>query len=191
MGGFSGLSVVLSYLIHCPIIPQAPFLIYDPGDIPVLIMGFKFGSGFGLVITAIVAVLFAVMTGQGGPWGILMHFLATGTYVLVAGTIYKSKRNLQGAVLGLIFAPLVMTAVMVAANLLVTPLYLGVTRETVLSMLLPAIIPFNLLKGVISGVITFLLYKKVSRFLEEPEGMSMGLTELPMTDHDHLGNDRW
>ena len=55
---------------------------------------------------------------------------------------------------------------MVIANLLVTPLYLGVTREMVIGMLLPAIIPFNLLKGAINGIITFLLYKKVSNFLE-------------------------
>jgi len=165
-GAFSALSIVLSYLIHFPLIPSAPFLLYDPGDVPILIMGLKFSPGIGVVMTAIVSVLFAVLTGQGGPWGVLMHFIATGVYVLTASLIYRRQRNLPSAVKGLIIAPLVMTGVMVIANLLVTPLYLGVTREMVISMLLPAIIPFNLLKSAINGIITFLLYKKVSNFLE-------------------------
>ena len=166
-GAFSALSIVLSYLIHFPIIPSAPFLLYDPGDVPILVMGLKFGPGIGLAMTAIVSVLFAVMTGQGGPWGILMHFLATGVYVLISSMIYRKKRDIHSAVKGLIIAPLAMTGIMVVANLLVTPLYLGVTREVVIGMLLPAIIPFNLLKGVTNGIITFLLYKKVSNFLED------------------------
>jgi riboflavin transporter FmnP len=164
----SGLSLVISLLIHFPIIPQAPFLLYDPGDVPVLIAGFKFGAPLGIMVTAIVAVLFGLITGEGGPWGILMHFLATGTYVLVASLIYSKNRTRQGALLGLIVAPLFMTGVMVLANLVVTPIYLGVERNVVVGMLLPAIIPFNLLKGTINGALTFLLYKKVSHILEEP-----------------------
>jgi len=168
-GAFSALSIVLSYFIHFPLIPSAPFLLYDPGDVPILIMSLKFSPVIGVVMTAIVAVLFAVLTGQGGPWGVLMHFLATGVYALVASLIYRRQKSISSAVQGLIIAPLVMTGVMVIANLLVTPLYLGVTREMVIGMLLPAIIPFNLLKGAINGIITFLLYKRVSNFLETGE----------------------
>ena len=61
-----------------------------------------------------------------------------------------------------------MTVIMAGANLLVTPLYMGVGREVVKGMLLPAIIPFNLLKGVINGAITLLVYKRISNFIEEP-----------------------
>lgn len=165
-GAFSALSIVLSYLIHFPIIPSAPFLLYDPGDVPILIMSLKFSPGIGVVMTAIVSVLFAILTGQGGPWGMLMHFIATGVYVLFASLIYRKQRNFSSAITGLIVAPLVMTGVMVIANLLVTPLYLGVNREMVVGMLFPAIIPFNLLKGAVNGIITLLLYKKVSNFLE-------------------------
>ncbi len=165
-GAFSGLSLVLSLLIHFPLIPQAPFLLYDPGDVPILVVGFKFGPVLGLFVTAVVSILFAIITGQGGPWGALMHILATGSYVLVAGVIYRSRHSFRGAVLALIIAPLVMTGVMIGANLLVTPIYLGVPREAVVAMLLPAIIPFNLLKGVINGAITLVVYKKLSGYLE-------------------------
>jgi riboflavin transporter FmnP len=132
------------------------------------VAGFKFGPGLGLLLTAVVAVLFALITGQGGPWGVLMHFLATGSYVAVAGFIYQRRRTQNGAIISLIVAPLFMTVIMAGANLLVTPLYMGVGREVVKGMLLPAIIPFNLLKGVINGAITLLVYKRISNFIEEP-----------------------
>ncbi|MDK2897618.1 MAG: riboflavin transporter [Candidatus Atribacteria bacterium] len=177
-GAFSGLSLVLALLIHFPIVPQAPFLLYDPGDIPILILGFKLGPFLGVTVTAIVSVLFALVTGEGGPWGVLMHLLATGTYVAIAGGIYHRKRTQSGAVVGLVLATLGMTGVMIVANLLITPLYLGASREAVATMLVPAIIPFNLLKGVINGVVTFLVYKKVSRLLEEPDLVHSGTETL-------------
>jgi riboflavin transporter FmnP len=54
-----------------------------------------------------------------------------------------------------------MTLIMVPANLIITPLYLGVNRNIVVNMLIPAILPFNLLKGMISGILTFILYKRL------------------------------
>jgi len=167
-GALAGLSLVVSLLIHFPIIPQAPFLLYDPGDIPLLVAGFKFGPGLGLLLTGVVSLLFALITGEGGPWGVLMHFLATGSYVVLAGFIYQRRRTKNGAITSLIVAPIFMTAIMVGANLLVTPLYMGVGREVVEGMLLPAIVPFNLLKGVINGAVTLLIYKRISNFIEEP-----------------------
>jgi len=158
----------MSLLVHFPLIPQAPFLLYDPGNVPILVASFKFGPGLGVLLAGIVSALFALLTGEGGPWGALMHFVATGTYVALAGWLYARRRTIQGALLGLIIGPLAMTAVMVFANLIVTPIYLGVGREVVWGMLLPAIIPFNLLKGVINGAITFFVYKRISVFLEEP-----------------------
>jgi len=50
---------------------------------------------------------------------------------------------------------------MIPANLIITPIYLGVKREIVVKMLIPVIIPFNLLKGAISGFLTFILYKRL------------------------------
>lgn len=167
-GVLAGLSLAVSLLIHFPLIPQAPFLLYDPGDVPLLIAGFKFGPGLGLLLTGVVSLLFALITGEGGPWGVLMHFLATGSYVVLAGFLYQRHRTKNGAITSLIVAPLFMTAIMAGANLLITPLYMGVEREVVKGMLLPAIVPFNILKGVINGAITLLIYKRISNFIEKP-----------------------
>lgn len=155
------LSVIAGYFIHFPILPQAPFLLYDPGSVFLLIGSFKLGPKTGLIMCFITAILFALITGQGGPYGALMNFLATGTLVFVSSQIYLLNYTKKGAILGIILGTLAMTLVMVPANLIVTPIYLGVNREIVAKMLIPAIIPFNLLKGTISGFLTFVLYKRL------------------------------
>ncbi len=155
------LSVIAGYFIHFPILPQAPFLLYDPGSVFLLIGSFKLGPKTGIVMCFITAILFALITGQGGPYGALMNFLATGTLVFVSSQIYFLHHNKKGAILGIILGTLAMTLVMIPANLVITPIYLGVNREIVVKMLIPAIIPFNLLKGIISGFLTFILYKRL------------------------------
>ncbi len=155
------LSIIAGYFIHFPILPQAPFLLYDPGSVFLLIGSFKLGPKTGLLMCFLTAILFALITGKGGPYGALMNFLATGTLVFVSSQIYLLYHNKKGAILGITLGTLAMTLIMVPANLIITPLYLGVDRGIVVNMLIPAIIPFNLLKGIISGFITFILYKRL------------------------------
>ncbi|HHX13328.1 MAG TPA: ECF transporter S component [Clostridiales bacterium] len=145
--------------------PPAPFLKYDPADIPILISGFAFGPLAGVAITFVVSFIQAFFMGGDGIYGFTMHMLATSSFVIVAGLIYKHNKTRKTAVIALLVGSLLMTAVMVAANLIVTPLYMGVPREVVMGMLLTVIIPFNLLKAVINSVVTFLIYKPLSRFL--------------------------
>jgi len=155
------LSIVAGYFIHFPILPQAPFLLYDPGSVFLLIGSFKLGPKIGILMSFITAILFALITGQGGPYGALMNFIATGTLVFVSSGIYLLYHTKKGAILGMILGTLAMTLIMIPANLLITPLYLDVNREIVVKMLISAIIPFNLLKGAISGFLTFILYKRL------------------------------
>jgi len=161
VGLLVALSIIAGYFIHFPILPQAPFLLYDPGSVFLLIGSFKLGPKTGLIMCFITAVLFALITGQGGPYGALMNFIATGTLVFVSSQIYLLYHTKKGAILGIILGTLAMTLIMIPANLIITPIYLGVNREIVVKMLIPAIIPFNLLKGIISGFLTFVLYKRL------------------------------
>ena len=63
---FIALSVVTGYLIHFPILPQAPFLLYDPGHVFLLIAAFKFGPRSGMTMTLVYALIFVLITGQVG-----------------------------------------------------------------------------------------------------------------------------
>lgn len=151
--------------IHFPIFPPIAFMEYDPADIPILIGTFAFGPAAGILITVVTALLQGfTVSAASGLYGILMHIIATGTYVLVAGFIYKFHKGKRSAVIALIAGTLAMTAIMVPANLTITPYFMGVPVDAV-TALLPFIIAFNLIKAGVNGLITFLVYKRVSKFL--------------------------
>lgn len=163
----AAMSVLLVYLIHFPIIPAAPFLEYDPADIPILIGTFMFGPLGGLVITAAACVVQGLtVSASSGIIGILMHFFATGSFVIVAGLIYGRFHTRRGAVAALLAGIVTMTAVMCAWNLIMTPIFMGTPRAAVTAMLVTVIIPFNLIKAGINALVTFVVYKSVSRFAD-------------------------
>ncbi|MGB9856604.1 MAG: ECF transporter S component [Dictyoglomaceae bacterium] len=155
---FTALSLILAITIYFPILPQAPYLLYDPGDIPLLVVALYIGIPEGLLATLIVAILMALIIGQGGPIGALMHFIATGSLISVAGYSYKKFRRLE---IPLILGTISMAIIMSIANLIFTPIYLGVPVEQVLSLILPVIIPFNLIKAGINSFLTYILTKIV------------------------------
>lgn len=156
---------MLVYAIHVPLIPVVPFLEYDPADIPILIAAMAYGPVSGLVLTVVVSIIQGMFISTTGPWGILMHVIATGTLVLVAGGIYRLRHTRAGAVLGLVFGTLAMGLVMVPANHFITPVWMGAPTEVVDSLMLVGILPFNLLKAGINSAVTFVVYKVVSRYL--------------------------
>ena len=158
MGVMVAISVAMVYLVHFPIFPAVPFLEYDPADISILIGTFAFGPEAGLVLT--------VVTAGSGLYGILMHMIATGVLVLVSGMIYNRKKTKATAVFGLTAGMAAMAVVMVGANLLITPMFMGVSKDVVWK-LMPFIIGFNVIKAGINGAVTFLLYKRIAMFLRK------------------------
>ena len=174
MAVLAAMSILLVYLIHFPIFPAAPFLEYDPADIPILIGTFMFGPLGGLVLTAVVSILQGLTVSSASGIIGIMNFFATGSFVLVAGNIYKKHRTRKGAVVGLFFGALAMTITMVIWNLIFTPLFMGTPIEAVMAMLIPVIIPFNLIKTGVNALITFIVYKSVSKVL----GMEIKETKL-------------
>ncbi|MCL2699222.1 MAG: ECF transporter S component [Defluviitaleaceae bacterium] len=168
MGILAGLSVALVFFIRFPIFPQAPFLEYDPADIPILIAAFVYGPIAGLLVTAVASVVQGLtVSSHSGAYGIIMHIISTGSFVLTAGIIYRLKHSRTGAGIAIVCGVLVSAAAMVAANLIITPIYMGVPVEAVKAMLAPVIIPFNLIKSGANGVIAFLLYKPISNLIKE------------------------
>ena len=183
MGIMAGLSVVLVFLFHFPVFPQAPFLEYDPADIPILIMTFTYGPVAGLIVTVIAALVQGLTVSiQSGPYGVIMHIISTGTYVLTAGIIYRIKHSYKGACIAIISGVVASAALMVAANLIITPLFMGASVEAVKAMLIPVIIPFNLIKSGANGALTMMLYKFVRIALNKSRllPVSDSTTEKPL-----------
>lgn len=159
-------SLVLVLLIRIPF-PPAPFLVYDPADVPIFIAGFAFGPLAGLSLTVIVSFIQAFALGGDGIIGFFMHVVSTGAFVLVSSLIYKKHKTKKVALIALLCGTIVMTASMVAWNLIITPYFLGVPREAVMAMMLTVIVPFNLLKAGINSLITLFTYKSIAKFLHK------------------------
>lgn len=165
MGMLVAVSVVLVYFIHFPIFPAVAFLEYDPADIPILIGTFAFGPGAGLLLTIVTSVIQGVtVSAASGAYGIIMHIIATSTLVLVAGIIYKKNKTKKGAIIGLACGVIAWVIVMMAANMVITPLFMGVPRAVVWD-LMPFIAAFNFIKAGVNAIVTFILYKRISGFL--------------------------
>ncbi len=168
LGMLGAISIILVAVVHFPIMPAAPFLEYDPADVPILIGTFAFGPLAGFLLTIVVSIIqgMTVSAASGGPIGILMHIFATGSCVLIAGNIYAKNKTRKSAAIALVVGALVMTTAMVLMNLILTPIFLGQSIQTVIKMLVPAIIPFNLIKAGLNCAITFVLYKSISHLLK-------------------------
>ncbi|OCL27687.1 ECF transporter S component [Orenia metallireducens] len=166
IGVLSALSLILMITIKFPIIPVVPYLLYEAGDLPILIIAFLYGPGSAVGATLILSILMFIFVGLGGPFGAFMHFLATGTLVFVAGYIYHQNRTQKTAVYGLIAGSIAMTVIMAFANVLLTPIFYGIPRQEVLKVLVPGIIPFNITKAFINSGLTLLVYKKLAEFLK-------------------------
>lgn len=160
----AAISLVLLLLVRIPF-PPAPFLVYDPADMPIYITAFAYGPWAGLIVTVIVSLIQAFMLGGDGLYGFLMHVVATGIVAVVIGIMYQHKKTKKNAIISLIVGVVVTVIVMIGMNLLITPLYMGVDIKAVMVMLPTVIIPFNLLKAGINSLLTFLLYKRLSNFL--------------------------
>lgn len=160
----TAVSIVLLLLIRIPF-PPAPFLVYDPADVPIYITAFAYGPVEGLIVTLVVCLLQAFGLGGDGLYGFLMHFVATGIVAVIIGLIYRRNKTRKTAIRALIIGVIVAVAVMCVMNLIVTPIYMGAPRSAVVAMIPTIIIPFNLLKAGVNSLITFLLYKRISGIL--------------------------
>jgi len=139
----------------------AEFLTYDPKDVIIIIGGFLFGPIAVLPIIVVAALIEMTISGTA-HWGLLMNISSSAAFVIPAVMIYRHWRNLPSAVIGLIIGAITVTGVMLLLNYLIVPLYTGAPRAVVVSMLVPVILPFNLVKSALNAAIVMMLYKSVS-----------------------------
>ncbi|MDE5742488.1 MAG: ECF transporter S component [Oscillospiraceae bacterium] len=158
----------LAYIVIVVVkVPVVLFLKYEPKDVIITISGFMFGPLASLVTSAVVSLIEMVTVSDTGPIGALMNFIGTSAFACTAAIIYKKFHTIKGAFVGLCISTLLMTIVMLAWNYLITPLYMGMPREAVAELLLPAFLPFNLLKGVLNSALTMLIYKPLSNIMRK------------------------
>lgn len=142
-------------------IPLILFLKYDPKDVIIAIGGLIFGPITAFAVSFIVSLVEMFTISDNGILGFIMNVIASCAFACPAAFVYKKKHSLSGAMIGLLCGWACMVGAMLLWNYLITPYYMGVSREEVAKLLLPAFLPFNLIKGGLNAAITMLLYKPV------------------------------
>ena len=166
LGMLTSVAYVVMYLSK--LLPQvAGFLQLDLKDTVICIGGFLFGPVASALISLVVALVEMFSVSDTGPISMVMNVLATCSFCCTAAFVYKKQHTKKGAVLGLLLGVAALTVVMLLWNYLITPLYMGVERDVVKDMLVPIILPFNLVKGGLNMALILVLYKPVVTALRQ------------------------
>ena len=179
------------YLIRVPLPFFPTFLHINFADVPTLIGALKLGPLPGFVIVFIRMLLKLPNTTTGGV-GEMADLVIGGVLVIIAGLIYKKKRNIYGAIIALIVGVVVSSLIACLVNrYILFPLYIRVLfkgKASTLIRVIPknmrknatvdnmyrllifgGVLPFNLFKGILNAFVAFVIYKTVNRLFEIEE----------------------
>ena len=179
----SAIAYVLMFLdFSVPFMPS--FIKMDLSELPALIGAFAYGPVAGVVICLIRNVIHLMITTTGGV-GELSNFLLGASFVLVSGGVYRFKKSRKGALIGSVLGAFVMGIFSIIFNyFLVYPIYYNFMPQdailaayqlifsgvkNILQCLIVFNAPFTFIKGMISVVITFIIYKGISPILKGNE----------------------
>ena len=162
LGLLSAMAFLLMFLIEFPIPPFPPFLKYDPGDVPALFATLAMGPLAGSIVQLVKAVLF-FLSGKStaGIVGVTANLVTGVSLVLGFGWAYRAMAKAR---LGIRFGvaclcgAISMTFLMALGNYFIfLPLW-GVTQDQLLEFVLTITVPFNLVKAIITTIISWVLY---------------------------------
>ena len=156
------IGVLLSF-IEFPLLPGVAWLKYDASMMPAMVCGFAYGPGAGLAVGVIGAVIHGILLADFT--GAAMNILVVFGFILPAALVYKRMRAYRFAIVGLALGCIGAVLMAVAGNLLLTPAWLGVPLQAVIDMIIPILVPFNFLKGVLNSVLTLVVYKSISNLI--------------------------
>ena len=168
----TALAVVLMLVVRFPLLPTAKFLEYDMGDVPVIIATLMFGIPTGVVMLAAEALVQSLTVSAASSWeGFVMHFISSSLFLIITYVFYSAGRKKEKIkfflIAGLTVSAAAMAALMIPLNLIFTPMYLGVPVQSVKEMLLPVIVPFNLIKGAINAAAVTIIFLPLNKILKK------------------------
>ena len=171
-------------LLEIPLFFAPSFYELDLSELPVLFCGFFLGPVAGVVCELLKILIKIFLKGTTTAFvGDFANFFVGCSMILPATILYHVKKSKASAIVGLIAGTLTMTVF----GSLFNAVYLlpkfsalfGMPMEAIIAMgtavnggitsvstlVLFAVVPFNILKGCVVSVLTFLLYKRVETVL--------------------------
>lgn len=178
----------ISFILYAFVKFPLPFIFPDflemqISDLPALLGGFSLGPVAGCIIIVLKCCLKMTMS-RTGCIGELADIIIGIANVLPASLVYRFVKNRKGAIIGLLVGTICAIVASLLANWLILipvytdkfgmgavlgmmqSLYPNISEETLYDYYLPlAVLPFNALRCIVCGVITFFVYKPLSKAL--------------------------
>lgn len=169
--------VLMLPIFEIPMAFLAPWLKLDLSSVPVLLAGFGLGPWWGLAVQAVKSIIH-IPIGTTGGIGEVADFLMGTALMLPAAILYARNRTRKTALIGMSIGVVAMMAVGALTNyFILLPMYFGadiagglsgaLNGRSVGGYITLSILPFNLIKGVVVTVVTFILYRFTRRLLHD------------------------
>lgn len=184
VGLMGALSAVLM-LLRFPIPFMPPFMSFDLSGVMEMLGGYMFGPGAAFCIILVKIMMQLVIQGSLSlGTGEIQNLILSSCYVLPAVLIYYRKKTKKRAAAGMAVSSIFVAVVAVFTNLyMIIPFYANLMGNTMddfvamctavnpmmkdaMTMALFGIVPFNLIKYGATSIVTFLLYKKLSKLIK-------------------------
>lgn len=184
VGLMGALSAVLM-LLRFPIPFMPPFMSFDLSGVMEMLGGYMFGPGAAFCIIVVKIMMQLIIQGSLSlGTGEIQGLILSSCYVLPAVLIYYKKKTKKRAAVGMAVSSILVAVVAVFTNLyMIIPFYANLMGNTMddfvamctavnpmmkdaMTMALFGIVPFNLIKYGATSVVTFLLYKKLSKLIK-------------------------
>ncbi|WP_042143018.1 ECF transporter S component [Paucisalibacillus sp. EB02] len=166
---------LLLFFINFPLPLLPSYLKIDFSDVPAIMAALIFSPVAGIVVVAIKNVLYLAI-GGGDIVGVTANFLAGALLVLPIGILYHKYKSVKSIVSGLVTGTIIMAIGLGVFNyFILLPVYglmMGwgdMTHSVKLSLVWVGILPFNIIKGIIVGLLFVPTFIKMRRWIEQQQ----------------------
>ncbi len=171
---FTAIAYAVSYF-EFPIFPAAPFLKLDFSAVFILLVGFKFGVFYGVSACAVKELICFLTKSSTGGVGEIANFLIISAFILFPIILYGYKKGLKSVIFSLGVACVICVGTALLVNRFINfPFYMGdplfvggKVSISAFNSLWIYVLLFNLIKSVAVSVLTVVLYKRISWFIEK------------------------
>ena len=162
-----------------------PFYELDLSEVPVLVGAFALGPMAGATIELVKILINLLINGTATAFvGEIGNYLLGCSFIIPAALIYKKHKTKKNALIAMVIGTIVMTVFGCFLNAYVLlPTYatafgmpidaivgmgsaINANINDVMTFVIIAVAPFNIIKGIIVSVITLLIYKHISPILK-------------------------
>ncbi|WP_246001120.1 ECF transporter S component [Oceanobacillus piezotolerans] len=169
------ISLVLFFL-NFPLPALPAYLKIDFSEVPALMASLIFSPIAGVIVIAIKNLLYLAVSGAGDPIGVFANFLAGVMFVVPVSIIYhKFNKGVKSVVTGLLTGTVIMALGMSLLNyFFLLPAYswfMGweMTPEVMWVSVIAGVLPFNVIKGIIVGILFVLIFIKMRSWIEQKQ----------------------